>query len=156
MYLTIFFICSLINVMLSTVKSILTVKSTKLVATIINAVSYSFYTIIVKQMVGLSFEMTVIITFVSNMIGVYSSMWILERFKKDRLWKISITTEDTTITDKLEKYNIAYKMSDVVYKGKTYFSIDVFSETQKDSQIIKNILSAYDVKYNVTEINQNL
>ena len=45
----IFFICSLINVMLSTLKTILTVKASKGVATIINAITYGFYAIVVKQ-----------------------------------------------------------------------------------------------------------
>ena len=83
----IFFICSLINVMLSTLKTILTVKASKGVATIINAITYGFYAIVVKQLASLDLITTVTVTIITNIIGVYVSMWLLERTKKDCLWK---------------------------------------------------------------------
>ena len=73
----VFFCCSLVNVMLSTVKSILTVRSTKNVAAVINAITYGFYAIVVKQLAELSVPVTVIVTIITNLIGVYISMWIL-------------------------------------------------------------------------------
>lgn len=150
----IFFICSLINVMLSTLKTILTVKASKGVATIINAITYGFYAIVVKQLASLDLITTVTVTIVTNIIGVYVSMWLLEKTKKDCLWKISVTTKDNTLVEKLEKFSISYAMNPVQYKKQTYYNIDVFSENQKDSSIIENILKEYKVKYNITEINK--
>ena len=150
----IFFICSLINVMLSTLKTILTVKASKVVATIINAITYGFYAIVVKQLASLDLITTVTVTIVTNIIGVYVSMWLLEKTKKDCLWKISVTTKDNTLVEKLEKFSISYVMNPVQYKKQTYYNIDVFSENQKDSSIIENILKEYKVKYNITEINK--
>lgn len=150
----IFFICSLINVMLSTLKTILTVKASKGVATIINAIAYGFYAIVVKQLASLDLITTVTVTIITNIIGVYVSMWLLERTKKDCLWKISVTTKDSTLVEKLEKFSISYVMNPVQYKKQTYYNIDVFSENQKDSSIIENILKEYKVKYNITEINK--
>lgn len=150
----IFFICSLINVMLSTLKTILTVKASKGVATIINAITYGFYAIVVKQLASLDLITTVTVTIVTNIIGVYISMWLLEKTKKDCLWKISVTTKDNTLVEKLEKFSISYVMNPVQYKKQTYYNIDVFSENQKDSSIIENILKEYKVKYNITEINK--
>lgn len=150
----VFFICSLINVMLSTLKTILTVKASKGVATIINAITYGFYAIVVKQLASLDLITTVTVTIVTNIIGVYVSMWLLEKTKKDCLWKISVTTKDNTLVEKLEKFSISYAMNPVRYKKQTYYNIDVFSENQKDSSIIENILKEYKVKYNITEINK--
>lgn len=150
----IFFICSLINVMLSTLKTILTVKASKGVATITNAITYGFYAIVVKQLASLDLITTVTVTIVTNIIGVYVSMWLLEKTKKDCLWKISVTTKDNTLVEKLEKFSISYVMNPVQYKKQTYYNIDVFSENQKDSSIIENILKEYKVKYNITEINK--
>lgn len=150
----IFFICSLINVMLSTLKTILTVKASKGVATIINAITYGFYAIVVKQLASLDLITTVTVTIITNIIGVYVSMWLLERTKKDCLWKISVTTKDNTLVEKLEKFSISYVMNPVQYKKQTYYNIDIFSENQKDSSIIENILKEYKVKYNITEINK--
>ena len=150
----IFFICSLINVMLSTLKTILTVKASKGVATIINAITYGFYAIVIKQLASLDLITTVTVTIVTNIIVVYVSMWLLEKTKKDCLWKISVTTKDNTLVEKLEKFSISYVMNPVQYKKQTYYNIDVFSENQKDSSIIENILKEYKVKYNITEINK--
>lgn len=150
----VFFICSLVNVMLSTLKTILTVKASKGVATIINAITYGFYAIVVKQLASLDLITTVTVTIVTNIIGVYVSMWLLEKTKKDCLWKISVTTKDNTLVEKLEKFSISYVMNPVQYKKQTYYNIDVFSENQKDSSIIENILKEYKVKYNITEINK--
>lgn len=150
----VFFICSLINVMLSTLKTILTVKASKGVATIINAITYGFYAIVVKQLASLDLITIVTVTIITNIIGVYVSMWLLEKTKKDCLWKISVTTKDNTLVEKLEKFSISYVMNPVQYKKQTYYNIDVFSENQKDSSIIENILKEYKVKYNITEINK--
>lgn len=152
----IFFLCSLINVMLSTLKTILTVKASKGIATLINAITYGFYAIVVKQLASLDLITTVSVTIITNIIGVYVSMWLLEKVKKDCLWKISITTKDKTLLNKIENFGIEYTINPVEYKKNTYYSIEVFSENQKDSAIIKNILNEYNVKYNVTEINKKL
>ena len=152
----IFTVCSLVNVILSTMKTILTVRSTKVVASIINAVTYGFYAIVVKQLASLDLTVTVIVTIATNLIGVYLSMWLMDKMKKDCLWKISITTKDKSIVKKIENFDIEYTMSPIQYKKETYYSIEIFSKNQKDSSIIKNILNEYKVKYNVTEITKTL
>ena len=152
----IFTVCSLVNVILSTMKTILTVRSTKIVASIINAVTYGFYAIVVKQLASLDLTVTVIVTIATNLIGVYLSMWIMDKMKKDCLWKISVTTKDKSIVKKIENFDIEYTLSPIQYKKETYYSIEIFSKNQKDSTIIKNILNEYKVKYNVTEITKTL
>jgi hypothetical protein len=140
--------------MLSTLKTILTVKASKSIATLINAITYGFYAIVVKQLASLDLVTTVSVTIITNIIGVYASMWLLEKCKKDCLWKISVTTKDKSLIEKLEKFSIQYTTNPIIYKQNTYYNIEVFSENQKDSHIIKNILNEYDVKYNITEINK--
>ena len=152
----IFTVCSLVNVILSTMKTILTVRSTKIVASIINAVTYGFYAIVVKQLASLDLTVTVIVTIATNLIGVYLSMWLMDKMKKDCLWKISVTTKNKSIAKKIENFDIEYTMSPIQYKNETYYSIEIFSKNQKDSSIIKNILNEYKVKYNVTEITKTL
>ena len=152
----IFTVCSLVNVILSTMKTILTVRSTKIVASVINAVTYGFYAIVVKQLASLDLTVTVIVTIATNLIGVYLSMWLMDKMKKDCLWKISVTTKDKSIIKKIENFDIEYTLSPIQYKKETYYSIEIFSKNQKDSSIIKNILNEYKVKYNVTEITKTL
>ena len=152
----IFTVCSLVNVILSTMKTILTVRSTKVVASVVNAVTYGFYAIVVKQLASLDLTVTVIVTIATNLIGVYLSMWLMDKVKKDCLWKISVTTKDKSIVKKIENFDIEYTLSPIQYKKETYYSIEIFSKNQKDSTIIKNILNEYKVKYNVTEITKTL
>ena len=152
----IFTVCSLVNVILSTMKTILTVRSTKVVASVVNAVTYGFYAIVVKQLASLDLTVTVIVTISTNLIGVYLSMWLMDKMKKDCLWKISVTTKDKSIVKKIENFDIEYTLSPIQYKKETYYSIEIFSKNQKDSTIIKNILNEYKVKYNVTEITKTL
>lgn len=152
----IFTVCSLVNVILSTMKTILTVRSTRTVASLINAITYGFYAIVVKQLANLDVTVTVVVTIATNLVGVYFSMWLMDKMKKDCLWKISVTTKDKNLAKKIENFDIEYTLSPIQYKNETYYSLEIFSKNQKDSTIIKNILNEYKVKYNVTEITKTL
>lgn len=85
-----FFIISLINVILSSTKSICTVRYGRSINVLANVVAYSFYTIVVKQTADLPLEITVVATAAANALGVWLSYVILDRVQKDRLWKIEV------------------------------------------------------------------
>ncbi len=85
-----FFLISLINVILSSTKSICTVRYGRGINVLTNVVAYSFYTIVVKQTADLPLEITVISTAVANALGVWLSYVILDLIQKDRLWKIEV------------------------------------------------------------------
>ena len=150
----IFIVCSLINVILSTMKSILTVKSTRGVATLINAITYGFYTIVIKQISSIDASITVAVTIGTNLVGVYFSMWLLDKLKKDKLWKICVTTKNKTIIPLLEEQAISYSFSEVfTMQHKKYYSIDIFSPSQRQSEKIAEILKTdEDVRYHVVEV----
>jgi uncharacterized protein YebE (UPF0316 family) len=158
--LIIFVVVNLINVMLSTMKSILTVKSTRLVATLINAVSYGFYALIVKQMADYDITTVVVVTIVANLIGVYSSMWILDKFKKDKLWKVTVITQ----TEDAERFKadlitneLSFNELPIMTKyGKTT-AFDIFSSSQLESAVLREVLRPYEkVKYHVLEVGKGL
>lgn len=156
----IFFSLSMLNVICSTIKSIMTVKGTRVQATIINAIYYAFYTIVLKQVVSFDLTITVIVTFLANIIGVYSSFIILDKFKKDKLWTISLTAdtleEGQKIILKLKENNIGYRSYKIYNKKGKTLSIDIFSESQKESLLIKKILSNHKVKYHIVENDKRL
>ena len=66
-----FFGLQLVNVVLSTMRSILTVKASKHVAAIMNAISYTFYSAVVKLITSQDMYVVCAVTFVTNIIGVY-------------------------------------------------------------------------------------
>ena len=85
-----FFIISLINVILSSTKSICTVRYGRAINVFANVVAYSFYAVVVKQTANLPLEITVVSTAAANALGVWLSYVILDRLQKDRLWKVEV------------------------------------------------------------------
>lgn len=149
---------SIINVILNTIKSIVTVKGSTRAAAIINAVTFGFYTIVVKQISDFDLIVTVPITVFANLLGVYLAKWILHFFQKDKLWRISCTipfkkgVDTDSITTKLNGYCIEYNL--IPYDGGHI--IDIFSKTQGESELIKEIITTNNIKYTIIEIEKSL
>ena len=151
-YLTIsagiFFLMQFINVVLSTMKTILTVKANKHVAMLINTVTYTFYSGVVKLLTEQPMVIVLAVTFLTNMIGVYLALYILEKTRKDVLWKVEVTVQNEVAE---ELHN---RMTDVPHSyievGKnTLFNF--YCDTQKESAKVKEIVKHYNAKYFVAE-----
>lgn len=155
-----FTIITLINVVLSTAKSILTIKASRKVAALINAVSYGFYAMVVKQMSTVSLEAVVIITVLANLIGVYFSMWLLDKFKKDVFWKVTIIPENenfASIRKELVENELGFNEYEVNTRYGNQKALDVFSENTAASKKLKEILNRYgNIKYHISEIGTQL
>ena len=150
----IFCVCSLVNVILSTLKTLIMVNAGRNSAIIINAVCYGFYTLVVKQLTSVDYVTAVLVTIGANIVGVWISYKIMDLFKKDKLWRITVTLKSKKALNEcmknLEKYNIGFTPIENTN------SIDIYSYNQKESEIIKNILSNYDYKYFIQEMAKNL
>lgn len=150
----VFCICSLVNVILSTLKTLIMVNAGRGSAIIINAICYGFYTLVVKQLGAVDYVTAVVVTILANVVGVWISYKIMDLFKKDKLWRITVTLKNKNALDEckanLEKYNIGFTPIE-----KTN-SIDIYSYNQKESAIIKNILGNYDYKYFIQEMAKSL
>ena len=155
-----FFIITFINVLLSTTKSILTVKSSRGVAALINAISYGFYAMVVKQMANVSTEIVIVATVICNLIGVYFSMWLLDKLKKAVLWKITVIPEMAnfgTIRSELVANGLGFNEYPIITKYGEQMGLDIFSKDQKESKAIKEILNSNGrVKYHILEIGKQL
>ena len=154
MVIVVFCVCSLVNVILSTLKTLIMVNAGRGSAIVINAVCYGFYTLVVKQLTSVDYVTAVLVTIGANIVGVWVSYKIMDLFKKDKLWRITVTLKNKKALDEcmknLEKYNIGFTPIE-----KTN-SIDIYSYNQKESAIIKNILSNYDYKYFIQEMAKSL
>lgn len=150
-----FFILQLINVVLSTIRSIFTIKGSKHTSAIMNAVSYTFYSAVVKLVTSQDMFVVVSVTFITNIIGVYLANFILEKFKKDKLWRITCTVGEinaTNILSRLSEKNI----QKTYYQCDNKVIIDIYSYSQGESVLIKEILKDYKVKYCIMEIDKKL
>ena len=148
-----FFVLSIINVFLQTIKTIATVKSSTAHAVIMNMVTYGFYTVIIKQISTFNILIGIVVIVLSNMIGVYIARKLLEKFKKDKIWKIEcyFTYEDNIqyFISRLEEYgNFSYFQNGIM--------LTLFSYSQKESQIIKKHLQNLPVKHIVLEVERSL
>ena len=150
----VFCICSLVNVILSTLKTLIMVNAGRGSAIIINAVCYGFYTLVVKQLGAVDYITAVVVTVLANIVGVWISYKVMDLFKKDKLWRITVTLktvdEFAQCVQQLAKYNIGYTPIENTN------SVDIYSYNQKESAIIKNILGNYDYKYFIQEMAKSL
>ena len=124
----IFTICQFINVALNTIKTIIMHKEEKISSSIINAITYGFYAVIVVMTAtALPLWQTVVITIITNLIGVYMSMWLLEKFKKDSLWEIVATVkeEDTFYLADEKEFLSDYSVKGQFYKNTAYLFRDM-------------------------------
>lgn len=92
MNIIIFAIATVINVTLSTIRSLCTIKCGKWLSALTNALCYGFYPLIVmltaKDSVTIWTNMA--ITAVANFICVWLIKFIEEKARKDKLWKVEI------------------------------------------------------------------
>ena len=87
----IFCVCSLINVILSTLKTLIMVNAGEKMSILINAICYGFYTLVVKQLTSVDYITAVVVTILANIVGVWISYRIMDLFKKDKIWRITAT-----------------------------------------------------------------
>ena len=146
-----FALCTALNVIFSTIKSILTVNGGKLSASFINALTYGFYSyvIVLTSADGMPIWLKMAITAVCNFVGVYLVKWIEEKARKDKLWKVELTvpTKYTNIID-FDLHDVPHsyiKLSD----KHTLFNF--YCATQKESAKVKSIANQYEAKYFVAE-----
>ena len=146
-----FIILSIINVIFSTVRSIVTIKGNKVTASFISGGYFAFYNIMLLYTVA-DFPMwqKCIITFVCNVIGVFIVKFIEEKSRKDKLWKVEATiprAEASRLINYLENSELSYNYVDI----NKYYLFNFYCPTQKESASVKELLDNFDAKYFVSE-----
>lgn len=136
---------------LSTIKSILTVNGGKFSASLINAITYGFYSyvIVLTSADGMPIWLKMAITAVCNFVGVYLVKWIEEKARKDKLWKVELTvpTKYTNTID-FDLHDVPHSYIELSDKH-TLFNF--YCATQKESAKVKAIANQYEAKYFVAE-----
>ena len=148
-----FFLSQLVNVILSTIKSVLTIKGTRLTAVIISTVSYTINALIVSLIGKVDDIITIcLVTAITNIIGVSFSLWLLDKLRKDRLWRYSISVD----SDKVDMFKIDLtdnnlKFINIGSDWDKMKLIDIFAYSKQESIIVKKLISKYKAKYTVVE-----
>ena len=150
--LILFIVLNIVNVVVQTFKSLATVKCGKGAASIVNAVAFGIYTVVLVYMnCDLTLWQKVIVVALTNLVGVYVVKLIEEKMRKDKLWKIECTCRSGRTQDlheTLDNCGISYNYIENVGQNSRF---NIYSNTQKESQNIKDIFKFYGVKYFVSE-----
>ena len=87
-----FIFFNILNVIIQTVKSIVTIKCNKWVAAIVNAIAYGLYTyIVVLTASDIDLWFKIIVVALANLVGVFIVKWVEEKKRKEMLWKVEFT-----------------------------------------------------------------
>ena len=147
-----FTIATVVNVTLSTIRSLCTIKGGKWVSAISNAICYGFYPLIVmltaKDTVTIWLNM--IITAVANFVCVWLIKYVEEKARKDKLWKVEMAIPlmkadlaETSLTCSPISYNFN--------KLGKWVMFNCYCETQADTQICVDIAKQFDGKISAYE-----
>lgn len=149
----ILFIClSTVNVVFSTIRSIVTIKGGKLLASLFSAGYFAFYNIMMVYTV-MDFPMwqKCLITFVCNFVGVYLVKWGEEHFRKDKLWYI-VASVRNEFAEGLRRDLVELDIdNDYILNVGKNTKFNIYSYTQSESAEVKKLMQKYNAKYCVME-----
>ena len=149
-----FILMTIINVTLSTIRSLCTIKGGKWLSAITNAVCYGFYPLIVmltaKDTVSIVTNM--IITAVVNFVCVWIIKLVEEKARKDKMWKVEVACPIVHYNDLhllLKENNIPHNFVEVG----SWVMFNCYCMTQEDTRIVTDLsvkreckISAYESK----------
>jgi uncharacterized protein YebE (UPF0316 family) len=148
--LLIFIVLSIINVIFSTIKSIVTIKSGPWVASIVSALYYGYYNIVLIYTVAdFPLWQKVVVTAGCNLVGVFIVKYGEERARKDKLWKVELTvpTEYKNAVD----FDLRTVPHSYIELSDKHTLFNFYCATQADSAKVKAIANQYEAKYFVAE-----
>ena len=150
-FLIVFVVLSIINVVFSTIRSIVTVKGGKMSASLLSGGYFAFYNIMLIYTVA-DFPMwqKCVITFVCNVIGVWIVKWAEEKSRKDKLWKVEATIDKAEFEQNKELLDLFKVPHNYIDIGK-YVILNFYCATGKQSETVKSLLNEMNAKYFVAE-----
>ena len=150
-FLLVFIGLSIVNVVFSTIRSIVTLNGGKAMASLLSGGYFAFYNIMTIYTVA-DFPMwqKCLITFVCNVVGVYLVKWGEEKSRKDKLWKVEATIDKEnfeTNKELLDLFKVPHNYIDI----DKYVILNFYCATSKQSETVKSLLDEMNAKYFVAE-----
>lgn len=142
---------NILNVIIQTIKSIVTIKCNKWVASIVNAVAYGLYTyIVVLTASDIDLWFKIITVALANLVGVFIVKWVEEKKRKDRLWLVKMTIPvkyGEKVMELLKEKNITFTYYDLT----KYIVFDCFCQYQKETSEVKKVCELFEGKMFASE-----
>ena len=151
-FLIAFIVLNVINVIIQTIKSLITINGTPMAAAVINAITFAIYTIVVVFMTseGLGIIWKAIIIGIVNFIGVYVVKLFEAKSRKDKLWRVEATVSKIDFITIKEFIDLGLVPANYIDINK-YMIVNFYCATQKESAAVRDLLNKYNAKYFVTE-----
>lgn len=151
--LALFIVLTVVNVVLNTVRTIVTVKGGMFWSSLVAAIAFGFYTIVIIYTVcELPMWMKATVTAVANFVGTYFVKYIELKVRKDRLWMVDVVIYEKNLTfvkDYLNKHGIQFSEMPISNSGSHVFHI--YSNSKDESSNIRDLLKTFNAKYVVVE-----
>lgn len=151
-----FVILNFVNVLINTARSLTTVKGGKWIASIMNALCYGYYTVII--VITATYEMPLLMKCIAvaivNFIGVFTIKFCEEKMQKEKRWVFLATAkvENNAIIDVAEKLKaLDIKLVYTTVIENELYTLQIFSNTCKESEMITAILENYGIKFSAIE-----
>ena len=150
-FLLTFTLLSIVNVVFSTVRSLVVNNGNKVWASLLSGAYFAFYNIMMQYTVA-DFPMLekCVITFICNVVGVFVVKWGEEKARKDKLWKVEATVKPCEF-EAIKTYCVATDLPFSYIDVNKYILFNFYCATQKESAIVKDLLDRHNAKYFVTE-----
>ena len=146
-----FIFFNILNVIIQTIKSIVTIKCNKWVAAVVNAVAYGLYTyIVVLTASDLDLWFKIITVALANLVGVFIVKWIEEKKRKEMLWKVEFTIKREFLKNVKALLTLVKVPHSYIEIGKNVI-VNAYCATGKESESVKEIIKKYNAKYFVSE-----
>lgn len=155
MYAIIFFaLMTIINVTLSTIRSLCTIKGGKWLSATTNAICYGFYPLIVMLTAKGTVDIVVnmLITAVVNFVCVWLIKFVEEKARKDKMWKVEMAIPLDLSNEVIEKLKstggwIPFNYN---YLGK-WCIFNCYCDTQDQTKFAKDLAKNYNGKISAYE-----
>jgi hypothetical protein len=150
-FLLTFTLLSIVNVVFSTVRSLVVNNGNKVWASLLSGAYFAFYNIMMQYTVA-DFPMLekCAITFICNVVGVFVVKWGEEKARKDKLWKVEATVKPCEF-EAIKTYCAGADLPFSYIDIDKYILFNFYCATQKESAIVRDLLDRHNAKYFVSE-----
>ena len=151
--LVLFIVLTVINVILNTARTIVTVKGGLFWSSFIAALAFGFYTIVIIYTVcELPMWMKVAVTATANFVGTYFVKYIELKFRKDRLWMVDVVIFKKNLEYATQFLNDnGIQFSEMPISNSESHVFHIYSNTKDESTCIRKLLKKFNAKYVVVE-----
>lgn len=151
--LFLFTVCTIGIVILGTIKSIVTVRGSKLMASLVCAITQGFniYIVFLTACDNLGIWPKIIVTIICNLIGVYIVKYFEEKLQKDKLWKIEFTVP-AEFTDELDdELGCLHIPNSYIKISPKHTLFNCYCKNKYETKMIKTLVDKHNAKWFVSE-----